>query len=797
MGFKHLAIGAALFLGLNLGQAQTVKDSVNSQPPDTVKTYNMEEVTVTETPDDKKEKVDRLEKIQHSSTLLYGGNSKSLIQTAGIQSQAPGFVPLININNIDVSKYGSFVIDGITVFGDPFYSYGIQSKFEGPFFSPPEVLSTGYPVRYVGLGIVNTKLKKADSRYELSHSPFKSYGVGNIPISQGNIGIYYEHIGPVWYVENTWKETKIYPRSYSLQGVGSVSTPIGRFKVGAFLWENADNIRGTAQEADFDIKQNSQHTLIIADWNEMFSNKFLGTYILRAKFGRENWSNTANQNISDLSRTNYAGNNIDVGVNAITGIVQFENKNNLVGLEYRVLSDARKNEVLTNLDFLSDTYKKYMGAVGEGFDDVRDAYSNLQGFEWPDTLEEYAQYGDSIRVFLKKYEPYIDSLQMAFTDSADFYFNKYNGLSQKEKARRILEYMGVAEQRFKQYMDTLRGNHTFTIRDTINNRDTTITVNVDEYLSKIPDFTKDDKYLAYKKTLQQMLIDDITSDRNSIHMTNLYWEGKIPFNQETTLLEPSIGVNKLSYGNVNNVSLSASVKLTQQFNDFVISGYASKNSAAFERNNLNSVLRNRSLDGIEARLYSISGEYLVGNEFLENIKVEYLHKYFSKNSSSYDAYSKELDVTIRNIARLAYQFTFALGGAQERSSDKEPYHPMTGSINKTMNLVLSWNAFDNFNLMSNLRWHDGYNTDRTTSGKYEKSRDAMYLDIGVTHNLIVGNFSMESSFSCMNILAIKQIGKENEVYRVVVFNPATRQMEVKNFNAFVMPNFEIRFSYVP
>ena len=34
----------------------------------------------------------------------------------------------------------------------------------------------------------------------------------------------------------------------------------------------------------------------------------------------------------------------------------------------------------------------------------------------------------------------------------------------------------------------------------------------------------------------------------------------------------------------------------------------------------------------------------------EDIKIEYLQKFFNKPSTTYDAYSKELDITLRNIS---------------------------------------------------------------------------------------------------------------------------------------------------
>jgi hypothetical protein len=242
--------------------------------------------------------------------------------------------------------------------------------------------------------------------------------------------------------------------------------------------------------------------------------------------------------------------------------------------------------------------------------------------------------------------------------------------------------------------------------------------------------------------------------KKSISVNHLWGEINYPY--KFYLFQPSLGATKfedkfvylygfhlskdfenlmltLGYNHLSNFILNNSYKIGELIN---------------ENNKINAQIANH---------YSLSLNFKEENNIF---KVLVYRK--DLNADFQEEYSKAriygLDLNLNHSGKLNYKVNSSFSNS--RLND----HVFPGAIDKTIQTEFGYEIFNNINLITQLKYQDGYYSKNKITNNYEKLNNSLYLSFGGNTNFDFMNKTFGFTFTVYNLFA--PLGQKNELARV-------------------------------
>ena len=221
------------------------------------------------------------------------------------------------------------------------------------------------------------------------------------------------------------------------------------------------------------------------------------------------------------------------------------------------------------------------------------------------------------------------------------------------------------------------------------------------------------------------------------------------------LLQPSIGISKfkdkfaLLYGS----SISYFPEKTE-----ITLGYSHLANFLIHNNGLiGSVFKlSEEIKPQTADHYSLLFNRKTENELMDLFEILFYYKDFEASFNGEDSKGdvKGIDLWFSKNGRFYYKFISSLSNSNVNG------HKIRGAIDKIFQIDFGYSLFDNFELINQLKYQDGYYYRSSNNDRLENS---VYLNSGARFSFMLGNNKTSLTFMLYNLLA--HLGQRNEISR--------------------------------
>ncbi len=320
--------------------------------------------------------------------------------------------------------------------------------------------------------------------------------------------------------------------------------------------------------------------------------------------------------------------------------------------------------------------------------EVKNNSKNILGFTYTSYTNSKSNDHNNIEYINSLFYQGIDSLSKYLTpESKDLVIKDYESIPENERYKVILDVLETANEVY--YLN----NH--------------------ENLSGYPE------YINLRNRVIQA--SQFIGNEKKIDVIKFYIDNPYLISKEI-LLKTSLSLNKFK----DKFAFSFGGELAKINKNIELILSYSHNSSFIKREDIESVLRIQNLNKTQySDNFSLNSVINFNSKYLDKIKSQVYHKSYSLSFDK-DLFgnTKGFNFSLEKKDIFSYIFSAFFGRSE---LDDKPY---LGSIDKIINLNLSYEVNKNITSFTNLRYQDGYWSDRNYSGNYQKLGNSLNLDVG-------------------------------------------------------------------